>query len=155
MEESYTLLRNLKSKVIIHLPVQILPIKVEDFQFNKVFSSSRKLSWDSHVFCNSIQANAFEINLRKEKWLKISIYRPPSQYNVFADKYDNYLIMGDFNLELGNTILTNFLDSNNLANLRILTRKNHRQMKLQWLEKVRMFAFGLLAHQIKLFIRGS
>ena len=38
--------------------------------------------------------------------------------------------MGDFNLELGNTILTNFLDSNNLANLRILTRKNHRQMKL-------------------------
>ena len=28
--------------------------------------------------------------------------------DVFADKYDNYLIMGDFNLESGNTILTNF-----------------------------------------------
>ena len=37
--------------------------------------------------------------------------------DVFADKYDNYLIMGDFNLESGNTILTNFLDSNNLTNL--------------------------------------
>ena len=107
-----------------------------------------------------------EINqsINQEKW---SIYRPASQDNVFflnsftkiidvfADKYDNYLIMGDFNVELGNTILTNFLDSNNLTNLRILTGKNHRQMKLEWLEKVRMLAFGLLAHEIKLFIRGS
>ena len=61
--------------------------------------------------------------------INISIYRPPSQnsvfflnsltkiIDVFADKYDNYLIMGDFNLESGNTILTNFLDSNNLTNL--------------------------------------
>ena len=28
--------------------------------------------------CKSIQAVPFEINLRKEKWLVISIYRPPS-----------------------------------------------------------------------------
>ena len=88
---------------------------------------SRKLSCGD--ICNSIQAIPFEINLRKEKWLVISIYRPPSQdsvfflnsltkiIDVFADKYDNYLIMGDFNLESGNTILTNFLDSNNLTNL--------------------------------------
>ena len=59
----------------------------------------------------------------------ISIYRPPSQDSVFflnsltkiidafADKYDNYLIMSDFNLKSGNTILTNFLDSNKLTNL--------------------------------------
>ena len=59
----------------------------------------------------------------------ISIYRPPSQdsvfflnsltkiIDVFADKYDNYLIMGDFKLESGNTVLTNSLDSNNLTNL--------------------------------------
>ena len=71
----------------------------------------------------------FEINLRKEKWLVISIYRPPSQdsvfflnsltkiIDVFADKYDNYLIMGDFKLESDNTVLTNSLDSNNLTNL--------------------------------------
>ena len=89
--------------------------------------SSRKLSCDD--ICNPIQAIPFEINLRKEKWFVISIYRPPSQdsvfflnsstkiIDVFADKYDNYLIMGDFNLESGNTILTNFLDSNNLTNL--------------------------------------
>ena len=88
---------------------------------------SRKLSCDD--ICNSIQAIPFEINLRKEKWLVISIYRPPSQdsvfflnsltkiIDVFADKYDNYLIMSDFNLKSGNTILTNFLDSNKLTNL--------------------------------------
>ena len=51
--------------------------------------------------CDSIQAVPFEINLRKEKWLVISIYRPPSQnseyflnnltvmIDFFADTYDN------------------------------------------------------------------
>ena len=65
--------------------------------------------------CDSIQAVPFEINLRKEKWLVISIYRPPSHnseyflnnftkmIDLFADKYDNYLIMGDFNLIKSNT----------------------------------------------------
>ena len=70
----------------------------------------------------------------------ISIYRPPLQdsvfflnsltkvIDVFADKYDNYLIMGDFNLESGNTILTSFLDSNNVTNLikiHVLKVKGH------------------------------
>ena len=53
-------------------------------------------------FCDFIQAVPFETNLRKEKWLVISIYRPPSQngeyflnnltvmIDFFADKYDNY-----------------------------------------------------------------
>ena len=54
----------------------------------------------------------------------ISVYRLPSQdsvffqnsltkIDVFADKCDNYLSMGDFNLESGNTILTNFLTVTN------------------------------------------
>ena len=37
---------------------------------------SRRLSCEN--LCNSIQAVPFEINLRKEKWFEISIYRPPS-----------------------------------------------------------------------------
>ena len=40
--------------------------------------SSRRLSCEN--LCDSIQAVPFEINLRKEKWLVISIYRPPSQW---------------------------------------------------------------------------
>ena len=42
---------------------------------------SRKLSCGD-VY-NSIQAISFEINLRKEKWLMISIYHPPLPDKVF------------------------------------------------------------------------
>ena len=34
------------------------------------------------------------------------------------------------------------------TSLRILTGKKHRQIKLQRLQKVRVWAFGLLVHQI-------
>ena len=59
----------------------------------------------------------------------ISIYRPPSHNSVyilnnltkmidlFADTYDNYLIMGDFNMEPSDPFLKAFLNSNNLYNL--------------------------------------
>ena len=80
--------------------------------------------------CKSIQAVPFEINLRKEKWLVISIYRAPSQNNEFflnsltniidhfTKLFDNYIIIGDFNLfKLSNTTLKHFLDSNVLYNL--------------------------------------
>ena len=88
---------------------------------------SRQLSYGS--ICNSIQAIPFEINLRQEKWLTILIYRPPSQdsgffihtlteiIDHFATKYDNHLIMGDFNMEPNNRMFKDFLDSNNLTNL--------------------------------------
>ena len=88
---------------------------------------SRSLSCNKD--CNSIQAIPFEINLRKEKWLVISIYRPLSQnseyflnsltkiIDYFANTYDNYLIMGDFNLEPSDSALMGFLNSNNLTNL--------------------------------------
>ena len=33
--------------------------------------------------CSSIQAIPIEINLRKEKWLMISIYRPPTQNSEY------------------------------------------------------------------------
>ena len=77
----------------------------------------------------SIQAIPFEINLRKEKWLVISIYRPllqKSEYflnsltnviDYFANTYDNHLILGDFNLEPTNSALIGLLDSNSLTNL--------------------------------------
>ena len=47
--------------------------------------------------------------------------------DVFGDKYYNYLIMGDFNLESGSTILTNLLDSNvtNLIKIHVLKVKGH------------------------------
>ena len=77
----------------------------------------------------SMQAIPFEINLRKEKWLVISIYRPPSQNSeyflnshtkmigYFAKICDNQLMLGDFNLESTDSALLRFLDSNSLTNL--------------------------------------
>ena len=72
----------------------------------------------------------FEINLRKEKWLVISIYRPPSQNSAFflnsitnitdhfTKVFDNYIIIVAFNLfKLSNTTLKHFLHSNELYNL--------------------------------------
>ena len=71
----------------------------------------------------------FEINLRKEKCLVISVYRPVSQNSEFFSKlinkyhrsftklFDNYIIIGDFNLETSDTALKHFLDSNGLHNL--------------------------------------
>ena len=37
--------------------------------------------------------------------------------DFFADTYDNYLIMGDFNIEQSDPSLKAFLNSNNLCNL--------------------------------------
>ena len=88
---------------------------------------SRHLSCEN--LCDSVQAIRFEINLRKEKCLVISIYCPPSHngehflnnLNVmiefFADTYDNYLIMGNFNIEQSDPSLKAFLNSNSLYNL--------------------------------------
>ena len=99
-----------------------------DFYCNiKSSVPSRQLSYGS--ICNSTQVIPFEINLRQEKWLVISIYYSPSQDSEFfiyslteiidhlATKYDNHLIMGDFNMKPNNRMLKSFLDSNNLTNL--------------------------------------
>ena len=97
------------------------------FVYTKSSTPSRQLSYGR--ICNSIQAIPFEINLRQEKRLIISIYRWPSQdggffihslteiIDHFATKYDDGLIMGDFNMEPNNCMFKSFLDSNNLTNL--------------------------------------
>ena len=88
---------------------------------------SRLLQYGNN--CNSIQAIPIEINLRKEKWLVISIYRPPKQNSEyflneltkmidhFTVNYENYIIMGDFNLQPTVPVLEDFLSSNNITNL--------------------------------------
>ena len=76
-----------------------------------------------------IQIIPFEINLRKEKWLFVSIYKPPSQSNQYSldllgdllDFYsqnnDNKVILGDFNLEPSNPNIVSFMNNQNLFNL--------------------------------------
>ena len=88
-----------------------------------MFNSITCLYEELHIY---IQAIPFEINLREEKWLVISICRPPlqnSEYflhsltkiiNYFASTYDNHLILDDVNLKLTDSAPMRFLDSNRL-----------------------------------------
>ena len=76
-----------------------------------------------------IQTILFEINLRKEKWLLIGIYKLHLQnvqyfLNILADllvfysvQYDNKVVFGDFNLKPNNPILLDFLNEYNFTNL--------------------------------------
>ena len=78
---------------------------------------------------NDIQVIPFELNLRKEKWMFMCIYKPPKQNNQYflenlssiADRYstiyDNYIFLGDFNMEPNCPALTSFMQSFNLFNL--------------------------------------
>ena len=77
----------------------------------------------------NIEIIPFELNLRKEKWLLVSIYKPPLQsYNYFLDTlngllhfysdiYDNKVVFGNFNIEPTNPVMINFMDSQNFINL--------------------------------------
>ena len=75
-----------------------------------------------------MQIIPFELNLKKEKRF-MCFYRPPSQnkqyffeklseiIDHFSSIYDNYIILGDFNMEPSDSILKIFMHSHNLFNL--------------------------------------
>ena len=77
----------------------------------------------------NIQIIPFELNLRKEKWMFICIYRPPVQskqyflenlsmiVNYYSIIFDNHIILEDFNMEPNSQILISFMQSLNLFNI--------------------------------------
>ena len=70
-----------------------------------------------------------ELNLRRKKWLLCCSYDPKysqiSHYlkemgkdlDVLTSKYDNIILMGDFNAEPADTIVSNFCEIYNLKNI--------------------------------------
>ena len=78
---------------------------------------------------SNIQIISFKINLRKEKWLFVSKYKPPSQSNqyfldmlgdlldFYSQDCDNKVIFGDFNIEPSTPIIVSFMNNQNLFNL--------------------------------------
>ena len=70
-----------------------------------------------------------EVNVQSSKWLFVGCYKPPSQneeffisnlsktINVFSAKYDNILLMGDFNLTIAKKHLEKLLNIFNLKSL--------------------------------------
>ena len=105
----------------------------------------------------SVHTNPFKINLRKEKWLVISIYRPLSQNSEFSlnnltkiidnfAKYDNYLIMGNFYMEPSDSFLTEFLAATIYLNQEQYMFS--RQKPLYWpyscLQKIFIWVYSLI-----------
>ena len=78
---------------------------------------------------NNIQIIPFELNLKKDKWLFVRIYKPPLQNNqyfvsilsdlldFYSTEYDNKVVLGDLNLELSSPSMLSFMDSQNFVNL--------------------------------------
>ena len=75
-----------------------------------------------------IQVVPFEINVRKQKWLILPIYRPPQQNSEYFvgeisklidrySRYDNAMVLGDFNLEQGDKALPSLIQYHDLYNM--------------------------------------
>ena len=82
-----------------------------------------------HKTPEDIEILSVEINLKKQKWCIVGIYRPPctqKQYFIdnlsrvvdcYSTKYDNIIILGDFNMEPSDDHMVSLFNSFNLYNL--------------------------------------
>ena len=78
---------------------------------------------------DDIEGLFIELNFRKSKWLLGGIYHPPSQddnyffrciaraLDAYNDIYDKFLLVGDFNAEENEAVISEVLDLYNLTNL--------------------------------------
>ena len=76
-----------------------------------------------------IQAIPIEINLKQRKLLVVSIYRPPDQnldyflssitslLDHYLTIYEDFVIMGDFNINESNPVMETFLNQHNCKNI--------------------------------------
>ena len=83
----------------------------------------------AHITPDDMEILCVEINLRKQKWILIGTYRPPSMseryfydnlsrvVDYYSKYYDRIVIMGDFNSEPTDEHTQNFCNSFNLHNL--------------------------------------
>ena len=112
-----------------HLPyrLDIIDKKGGLMIFVKSHIPSRKLN--NFKITSNIQIISFEINLRKEKWLIVSIYKAPSQENknvlwcltnlleFYSTQYEKVIVFGDFNMEAKNKVMKDFLQEHTFYNM--------------------------------------
>ena len=84
---------------------------------------------DSFKFAEGIECISLEVNLNKKKWVLLSVYRPPTQSEeIFLDnlgraldkysgEFENFIILGDFNMTVNERELKNFLDLYSLKSM--------------------------------------
>ena len=78
---------------------------------------------------NDIEVTFIELNLRKTKWLIVSTYLPPWQdknyyfnsmakaLDVYGAKFENIILVGDFNTKESEQVLSDFIFEQNLHNI--------------------------------------
>ena len=83
----------------------------------------------SYIIPDDIEILCVEINLRKQKWAVFGIYRPPGMkesyfidhisrlIDSYSKKYENVIIMGDFNMQECDEHMKGMLVSYNLINI--------------------------------------
>ena len=84
---------------------------------------------DMKVDNHNIEAIFIEVNLRKEKWLMIGVYKPPSQsecdfvntlqqsLSSLSQKYERFIIIGDLNMKIENEHLSSLIENFDLHSL--------------------------------------
>ena len=95
--------------------------------FVKSHIPSRRLN--NFKITSNIQIISFEINLRKEKWLVVSIYKAPSQENknvlwcltnlleFYSTQYEKVIVFGDFNIKAKIKVMKDFLQEHTFYNM--------------------------------------
>ena len=106
-----------------------------------------------HTFPHDIEGMVVELNFRKSKWLLFATYHPPAQnveyylrnigsaLDKYIKTYDKCLLVGDFNAEVSETKMENFLETFGLSNLIQVTNKSlvHRLVFDKFKEFVQTF----------------
>ena len=84
---------------------------------------------NSYDFKEGSEIIVFEFSISKKKWLLLGNYKPPSQnelsfineiklsLNFFSSSYENFLLLGDFNLSRENPNFKNLFNSFDLESL--------------------------------------
>ena len=84
-----------------------------------------KLKTDFNI-PNNLQIIPLELNFRKQKWLYVSVYRPPkdslgifleflsSLIDYYSNNFENILVMGDMNAEVADPRMTHFVETHNM-----------------------------------------
>ena len=102
--------------------------------YSKPHRKDRKLGAGGLLLCehtlpDDVEIMCVEINLKKQKWILMGIYRPPNMneryfldhlsrvIDCYSKKYDRLVIMGDFNSEPSDEPIETFLSCYNLHNL--------------------------------------
>ena len=76
-----------------------------------------------------LELMAFELHQSKRKWLFLGIYKPPSQNDIeflrrislildyYLPPYENFMVIGDFNLPVENSHIEAIIQAYNMSSL--------------------------------------